>query len=123
MLFEACAAAISDGALSCVVVDPASGERLAEAGHERVDPAPLVENLTGRVAFANPFTPTSRRTDPTQVEELFLLTPLRAVFAAMTPTSRRLVVLAAPPAMSVALGWSLMRRVAAAADRTPDGDA
>ena len=113
MLSSACASAIADGVISCVVFDANSGVTRAGIDHGGLDGArPLFDILNGLspVQSAEP-----DALDPPG-REVLIVGAQHASFACVTSSQKWLVLIVASSSFSVALGWSLLRRVAAVAE-------
>ena len=113
MLSDVCAEAVAHGVVSCVVIDAATGNALATIDRGGADKAgALLELLLGRATDEFQGDQASVR----EAQELLVVGDERAVFACLTGVTRYFVLLVAPTSLSVALGWSLLRRVVAAAE-------
>src|SRR3954454_3915137 len=103
MLRNACATAIADGALSCVVVDAGTGLVRAGIDHGGLDGSrALFEILAG----AAPVERSDPELDSPLGREVLIVGAQHSSFACLTSSSKWRVVLVAPSTFSVALGWS-----------------
>jgi hypothetical protein len=117
MLNDICAHALDDGATACAVVDAATGAVLAgEGGGAARDVAAILEVLRSRTPVPSPFdrAPSAGAVD--DAREILVVGGGRALFVSLTRRRDRAALLVTPTAMSIALGWSLLRRVLHAAE-------
>lgn len=113
MLDDACSRALADGMTSCVVFDAATGEHHAGIDRGGLDGAGPLFDLLGGVT---PISVAAEEISELATREVLIVGSRHASFACVTPSRRWLVLLVAPSSLSVALGWSLLRRVAAVAE-------
>jgi hypothetical protein len=120
MLHDACIDAIEAGVETCVVLDFATGILLAGADHSDLAGAESLRTmLLTRAPLANPFIRAFGHADVPGVGELLIVGAQRALFAGITQSEERIVILVAAPMTSVALGWSVLRRIVALAEPGP----
>jgi hypothetical protein len=99
-----------------MIVEMLSGESVAGEGARPLEHTAILEVLTGVRPVSNVFVSGSPHAPCEVAGELLVVGTERTVFACVAKARRWLVLLVAPPSMSVALGWTLLRHVAMAAD-------
>jgi hypothetical protein len=110
-------AVLDGGALGAAAIDIATRRIVAGFAHDGLVPPALLDLLLGAVLPRGPLTWVCGGPPPSTARELMVAGTDRALFCAVLDRGE-LIVLAAPVAMSVALGWALVRNLAAA-ERTP----
>lgn len=104
--------AVTDGgALGAAAIDIATRTVVAGFAHDGLASAALLDLLLGSVPPSGALTWACGGPPPSSARELFISGAERAVYCAVGP--REVVLLATPAAMSVALGWALIRGLAA----------
>jgi hypothetical protein len=117
MLSDVCGEAVAYGAVSCVVIDADTGKALAGVDRGASSTAAaLLEVLSGRAQVASPFGRAPSTAAANAAQEFLIVGDEHATFACLTGVTRYFVLLVAPTSLSVALGWSLLRRIVAAAE-------
>jgi hypothetical protein len=109
-LFET--AVVDGGALGAAAIDVATRAVIASHGHDGLASPALLELLLGGVRPQGPVTWLCGDPPPGAARELLIAGPERALYC-MVLERGELIVMAAPAAMSVALGWALVRTLAA----------
>jgi hypothetical protein len=106
------AVVVDGGALGAVAIDVASRAVLAGHAHgDLVTPA-VLDLLLGAVRPAGPLTRACGGPPVSTARELFVAGSARALYAVVLDHGE-IIVIATPAAMSVALGWALVRGLAA----------
>lgn len=116
MLDSLCEGAVRDGSLACTVYDTVSGDRVAGVERVSVDGRSVLGVLMGRTRVSNLFARDDAPASGEVSHELLVVGAAGMTFACVTTQRRSMVILVVPMEMSVALGWSLLRRVAAVAE-------
>jgi len=106
-------AVVDGGALGAVAIDVATRTAIAGFAHDELASPELVELLLGGVRPSGPLTRLCGGPPPAAARELFVAGPDRAVYCTVVE-HRVLIIVATPATMSVALGWALVRVLAAA---------
>jgi hypothetical protein len=120
MLSDACTDALTAGVTTCIVLDTETGRPLGGGDDDDTYAArAILDILVGRVPVANATQDADLAPGSGALRELLVVGPQRAVFATLTRGHRRFALLVAPSGMSVALVWSLLRRIAVAAEGSP----
>jgi hypothetical protein len=113
LLREICARTIADGVIACVVFDADTGKPTAGLDHGTLECTPAMFDILLSIAPV-------RSAEPEAVEattrEALLVEAHQTAFACVTRCRKWVVLIVAPNSFSVTLGWSLLRRVAAAAE-------
>ncbi|MET0793189.1 MAG: hypothetical protein ABW061_16835 [Polyangiaceae bacterium] len=115
MLHSVCASAIADGVISCVVFDASTGEPREGIDRGGLEGAAALFDLLRGIAPVRGPEPEPGSNEP-QGREVLIVGAQQSAFACVTSSRRWLVLIVAPSSLSVALGWSLLRRVAAASE-------
>ncbi len=103
---------VDGGALGAAAIDIATRRTIAGFSHaDLVSPA-LLDLLLGTVRPSGPLTWLCGGAPPSPARELFVAGKERAMYCALLDRGE-LVIVVAPIAMSVALGWALVRGLAA----------
>jgi hypothetical protein len=105
------AAVVDGGALGAAAIDLTSRAVLAGFPDDELVSSALLDLLLGSVRPSGPLTWACGGPPPSAARELFIAGTARAVYCAVL--ERELIVLVTPAAMSVALGWALVRGLAA----------
>jgi len=108
-LFET--AVVDGGALGAAAIEVATRAVVAGHGHDGLASPALLELLLGGVRPQGPLIELCGGPPPGAARELLIAGPERALYCMVL--ERELIVMAAPAAMSVALGWALVRTLAA----------
>jgi hypothetical protein len=106
-------AVVDGGALGAVAIDIATRTPIAGFAHAELVRPGLVELLLGAVRPSGPLTRLCGGAPPAAARELFIAGADRAVYCTVVD-HRALIIVATPAAMSVALGWALVRVLVAA---------
>jgi hypothetical protein len=109
------AAVVDGGALGAAAIDLATRAVTAGFAHDDLTSPALLDLLLGSVQPAGTLTRACGGPPLSAARELFVAGRDRAVYC--TVHDGQLIVLATPAAMSVALGWTLVRRLAAGGER------
>jgi hypothetical protein len=113
LLRNACANAIADGVTSCVVFDAHTNEVRAGVDHGGLDGSgALFDILKGVV----PVRDSEAGAGQSPTRQALIVGAQHTAFACATASGKWLVLIVALNSFSVALGWSLLRRVAEAAE-------
>jgi hypothetical protein len=103
---------VDGGALGAVAIDIATRSIITGFAHaDLVSPA-LLDVLLGVVPPSGPLTLLCGGPPPSAARELFVAGADRAMYCAVLERGE-LIIVAAPAAMSVALGWTLVRSLTA----------
>jgi hypothetical protein len=103
---------VDGGALGAVAIDIATRSIITGFAHaDLVSPA-LLDLLLGAVRSSGPLTLLCGGPPPSAARELFVAGADRAVYCTILERGE-LIVVATPAAMSVALGWTLVRSLTA----------
>jgi len=105
-------AVVDGGALGGAAIDIASRAVLAGFAHDELVSPALLDLLLGSVPPSGPLTWACGGPPPSAARELFIAGTARAVYC--TVRERELIILVTPAAMSVPLGWALVRGLASA---------
>jgi hypothetical protein len=106
-------AVIDGGALGAIAIDLASRAVIAGYAHDGLLPAALVDLLVGATRPSGPLTQVCGGPPPNAARELMVAGRDRTLYCVIGERGE-LVALAAPHAMSVALGWALIRTLVSA---------
>jgi len=109
-------AVVDGGALGAVAIDVATRSSIAGFAHAELASPALVELLLGAARPSGPLTRLCGGGPPGAARELFVAGADRAVYCSVVE-HRVLIIVATPVTMSVALGWALVRVLAAAEAR------
>ncbi|MEZ4401359.1 MAG: hypothetical protein R3B06_15145 [Kofleriaceae bacterium] len=101
------ATARAGGALACAQIDGATRQVRAGFAHDGLVSPRLLDLLLGTVRPAGPITQACGGPPVNAARELFVAGPGRSLFCAVVPRGD-VVIMAAPPAMSLARGWALL---------------
>jgi len=105
-------AVIDGGALGAAAIDVATRAVIAGHAHDGLIAPGLVDLVLGTVRPHGPLTRACGGPPPSAARELRIAGRDRALYCAVLERGE-LIVLAAPAAMSVALGWALVRTLTA----------
>jgi hypothetical protein len=105
-------ACVDAGAFGAVAVNRATREVIAGHAHAGIADPALLDLLLGTVRPASPLTQLCGGSPPSAAKELFVAGRERALYC-MVLERGEVIVVAAPSTMSVALGWTLVRGLAA----------
>jgi hypothetical protein len=114
-LFES--TVVDGGALGAAAIDVATRTVVAGFAHEGLAPPALVDLLLGTTPPVGPLTQLCGGPPPSAVRELMITGAHRALYCTVVDRGE-LIIVATPSAMSVALGWALLRALAVA-ERDP----
>jgi len=104
--------AVTDGgALGAAAIDIATRTVVAGFAHDDLVSPALLDLLLGTVPPSGPLTWACGGPPPSSARELFIVGAERALYCAVG--DREVIVLTMPAALSVALGWALVRGLAA----------
>jgi hypothetical protein len=106
---EAC---VDAGAFGAVAIDRVTRAVIAGFAHDGIASPALLDLLLGTVRPAGALTQLCGGSPPSAAKELFVTGRDRALYCIVLERGE-LIVAAAPPTMSVALGWTLVRGLAA----------
>lgn len=106
------AAVVDGGALGAAAIDLATRAVTAGFGHDDLVHSALLDLLLGSVPPTGPLTHACGGPPLAAAREFYVAGRERALYG--TVVHGELIVLATPAAMSVALGWALVRTLAAA---------
>lgn len=105
--------AVTDaGAFGAVAIDRATRAVNAGYGHHHIAVPGLLDLLLGTVRPSGPLTQLCGGSPPSAARELFVAGRERALYCLVLERGE-VIVVAAPATMSVALGWTLARGLAA----------
>lgn len=99
------------GALGAVAIDRATRVVIAAAGRGDLVAPALLDLLLGAASPSGPLTRACGGPPVSSARELFIAAPDRALFVSILDAGE-VIVVATPPATSVALGWTLVRTLA-----------
>ncbi|HET9627394.1 MAG TPA: hypothetical protein VFP84_38815 [Kofleriaceae bacterium] len=106
-------AVVDGGAIGGAAIDIATRAVIAGYAHEGVVSGRVLDLLLGTTRPSGPLIRALGGPPPAVARELYVSGPARAVYASVLPHGE-VIVLATPSAMSVALGWALIRGLATA---------
>jgi hypothetical protein len=103
---------VDGGALGAAAIDIATREPVAGFSHTGLASPALLDLLLGSTRPQGPLTQACGGPPPSAARELMITGRERALYCAVLERGE-LIVMAAPVAMSVALGWALVRALGA----------
>jgi hypothetical protein len=106
-------AVVDGGALGAAAIDIATRAVLAGHAHDGVISSKLLDLLLGTTRPSGPLTRACGGPPPAAARELYVAGGARALYVSVLAHGE-VIVLATPVAMSVALGWALIRGLATA---------
>lgn len=113
MLRSVCASAIADGVISCIVCDASTGETRTGIDRGGLEGARVLFDILLETA---PVAGVELDASVSAAREALIVGAQHATFACVTVSHNWLVLIVTSSSFSVALGWSLLRRIAAAAE-------
>jgi hypothetical protein len=122
-LTDLCAAVVEDGATSCVAVDAQTGQIVSRwrggDGGERPEGDAPRDILLGRRPVDLAFAKQSVELPIDVAKEGLIVGKQRATFVYVSSGGRWCITVVTPRKTSVAIGWSLLRRVSVAVEAMP----
>jgi hypothetical protein len=106
-------AVVDGGALGAVAIDIATRTPIAGFAHAELASPGFVDLLLGAARPSGPLTRLAGSAPPGAARALFVAGRDRAVYCTVVE-QRALIIVATPAAMSLALGWALVRALVAA---------
>jgi hypothetical protein len=106
-------AVVDGGAIGAAAIDVATRTVMAGYAHDGVINPRMLDLLLGTTRPSGPLIRACGGPPPAAARELYVAGPARAMYASVLAHGE-VIVLATPSALSVALGWALIRGLATA---------